>query len=204
MAGPPTFEHEQGYWSGGKVFVGGIDEAGVGPVAGPVVAAAVILDPNSYPARLDDSKKLTGAKREGLFGEIMAKAVCVSVGVATHDQIDEMNIRQATFHAMREAARGLLVPADAFIVDGNVVPPGLGKISKAVVSGDALSLSVAAASIIAKVTRDRLMRAYALQHPHYGFEIHMGYPTKAHVQAITAHGPCAIHRMTFGPLKRFA
>ena len=202
--GPPTFAHEQGFWNEGKAFVSGIDEAGRGPLAGPVVAAAVILDREAYPLRLNDSKKLNEATLEALYSEIMANAVSVSVGLATHAQIDEMNIRQATFYAMREAALGLSVPADAFIVDGNALPQGLGKVAKAVISGDALSLSVAAASIIAKVTRDRLMREYAIQYPHYGFEGHMGYPTKAHVDAIAKHGPCPIHRMTFGPLKSAA
>ena len=108
------------------------------------------------------------------------------------------------FAAMRDAALGLKVEADAFIVDGNAVPTGLGKVAKAVVSGDALSLSVAAASIIAKVTRDRMMREYAVLYPQYGFEVHMGYPTKSHVEAIRKYGPCPIHRMTFGPLKALA
>ncbi|MDW9481183.1 ribonuclease HII [Sinorhizobium meliloti] len=204
QAGPPTFAHEQDFWDEGRTLVSGIDEAGRGPIAGPCSAAAVILDRGAYPARLNDSKKLTNATREQLFDEIMSTAVAVSVGIATHVQIDKMNIRQATFHAMREAALGLSVPADAFIVDGNALPQGLGKVAKAVISGDALSLSVAAASIIAKVTRDRMMREYAAQYPHYGFEIHMGYPTKAHIEAIAKYGPCPIHRMTFGPLKSAA
>ncbi|MBY3155504.1 ribonuclease HII [Rhizobium laguerreae] len=200
-AGLPTFEHEQSFWDEGKRLVGGIDEAGRGPLAGPCIAACVVLDPCNYPSRLNDSKKLNDVTLEALYAEIMASAVGVSIGVATHAQIDEMNIRQATFHAMREAALGLSVPADAFIVDGNALPQGLGRVAKAVISGDALSLSVAAASIIAKVTRDRIMRRYAVQYPDYGFDGHMGYPTKAHVAAISLHGPCPIHRMTFGPLK---
>jgi ribonuclease HII len=204
VVGPPTFAHEQAFWNEGKAFVAGIDEAGRGPLAGPVVAAAVILDRNAYPLRLNDSKKLSELALESIFAEIMESAVSVSVGIATHAQIDEMNIRQATFYAMREAALGLSVEADAFIVDGNALPQGLGRVAKAVISGDALSLSVAAASIVAKVTRDQLMRDYAVQYPHYGFEGHMGYPTKAHVAAIAQHGPCPIHRMTFGPLKSAA
>ena len=201
--GPPTFAHEQAFWNQGHKMVAGIDEAGRGPLAGSVVAAAVILDPADFPALLNDSKKLTEARREELFEEIMAKAV-VAVGVADHAVIDRINIRQATFAAMRDAGLGLKTEADAFIVDGNAVPPGLRKVSKAVVSGDALSLSVAAASIIAKVTRDRMMREAAVLYPQYGFEVHMGYPTKAHVDAIREHGPCPIHRMTFGPLKPYA
>lgn len=204
QVGPPTFAHETGFWNEGKMQVAGVDEAGRGPLAGPCLAASVILDRDAYPLRLNDSKKLNHATLEELYDEIMASAVSVSVGLATHTQIDEMNIRQATFYAMREAALGLSVPADAFIVDGNALPQGLGKVAKAVVSGDALSLSVAAASIIAKVTRDRIMREYAVQYPQYGFELHMGYPTKSHVEAIAKHGPCPIHRMTFGPLKSAA
>jgi ribonuclease HII len=204
QVGPPTFAHEQEFWDQNKPLVAGIDEAGRGPIAGPCVASSVILDPHDYPRGLNDSKKLSTARLEALYAEIMSKAVAVSVGIATHIQIDEMNIRQATFYAMREAALGLSVPADAFIVDGNAMPPGLGKPAKDVISGDALSLSVAAASIIAKVARDRMMREYALQYPQYGFEYHMGYPTKAHVAAINEHGPCPIHRMTFGPLKAAA
>jgi ribonuclease HII len=204
QVGPPTFAHEQEFWNDGKSLVAGIDEAGRGPLCGPCLATSVILNPDKYPAGLNDSKKLTDSKRERLFDEIMAQAVSVSIGIATHAQIDEMNIRQATFFAMREAALGHSVSADAFIVDGNALPPGLGKPASAVISGDALSLSVAAASIIAKVTRDRIMREYAQQYPQYGFEVHMGYPTKAHVAAIAQHGPCPIHRMTFGPLKAAA
>jgi ribonuclease HII len=201
QVGPPTFAREQEFWDQNKPLVAGIDEAGRGPIAGPCVASSVILDPHDYPRGLNDSKKLSAARLEALYAEIMSKAVAVSVGIATHIQIDEMNIRQATFYAMREAALGLSVPADAFIVDGNAMPPGLAKPARAVISGDALCLSVAAASIIAKVTRDRIMREYAVQYPHYGFEGHMGYPTKAHVTAIAEYGPCPIHRMTFGPLK---
>lgn len=201
--GPPTFAHEQAYWNQGYKLVAGIDEAGRGPIAGPVASAAVILDPSDFPSLLNDSKKLTDKKREVIFDEIMAKAI-VSVAVADHHVIDRINIREATFVSMRDAALGLAKEADAFIVDGNAIPPGLKKVSKAVVSGDALSLSVAAASIIAKVTRDRMMREYAVLYPQYGFEVHMGYPTKAHVDAIKEHGPCPIHRMTFGPLKPYA
>lgn len=201
QVGPPTFAHEKTFWNEGKLLVGGIDEAGRGPLAAACVSACVILDRDAYPSRLNDSKKLNRTTLEALYDEIMASAVSVSVGLATHAQIDEMNIRQATFHAMREAALGLSVPADAFIVDGNALPQGLGKVAKAVISGDALSLSVAAASIIAKVTRDRMMREYAEQYPQYGFEVHMGYPTKAHLEALAKYGPCPIHRMTFGPLK---
>ena len=200
VSGPPTFMPEQELWSCGFNRVGGIDEAGRGPLAGPVIAAVVIINPLNYPDGLNDSKKLSCKAKERLFDEIMATSE-VSVGIATHEQIDRINIRQATFLAMRSAALGLAVPADAFIVDGNAVPPGLGKPATALISGDALSRSVAAASIIAKVTRDRMMADYAVQYPVYGFEDHMGYPTKSHVAAIEYHGPCAIHRMTFAPIK---
>jgi ribonuclease HII len=201
--GPPTFAHEKTFWIEGLRLVAGIDEAGRGPLAGPVVAAAVILDPDNYPARLNDSKKLTDTVREQLFDEITESAL-VSVGIVDHAVIDRINIRQATFEAMRQASLGLPEEVDAFIVDGNAIPPGLRKVAKAVVSGDALSLSVAAASIVAKVTRDRMMREFAAQFPSYGFEVHMGYPTRSHVDAIKASGPSPIHRMTFGPLKALA
>jgi ribonuclease HII len=202
-AGPPSFIHESAYWSNSQPRVGGIDEAGRGPLAGGVVAAAVILDRNDFPALLNDSKKLNTATLERLFDEIMEKAV-VSVGIVDHTTIDRVNIREATFLAMREAALGLSTPADAFLVDGNAIPKGLGRPATAIVSGDALSFSIAAASIIAKVTRDRMMRQLAVVYPQYGFDIHMGYPTKAHREAIRVHGPCPVHRMTFGPLKNLA
>lgn len=201
---PPTFEFEKAFWSQGLLRVSGIDEAGRGPLAAEVVGACVVLDPDRYPVGLNDSKKLSSSALEALYEEIMEKAVAVSVGTADHAQIDSMNILQATFHAMRTAAKALSVPADAFLIDGNLVPSGLGAPARSVVKGDALSLSVAAASIIAKVTRDRMMKAHAVLYPQYGFDVHMGYPTKSHLAAIASHGPCPIHRMTFGPLKRVA
>jgi ribonuclease HII len=201
-SGPPTFAFENEFWRAGHGRVAGIDEAGRGCLAGGVAAAAVILDRYRFPARLDDSKKLSASAREALYEEIMSTAV-VSVDVVAHDRIDAVNIRRATFEAMEAAARGLPVAADAYLVDGNALPQGLERPAKAVVSGDALSLSVAAASIVAKVVRDRMMLECAALYPEYGFEIHMGYPTKAHSEAIAKHGPCPIHRMTFGPLKAY-
>jgi ribonuclease HII len=182
--------------------VAGIDEAGRGPLAGPVVAAAVILDPLDFPNLIDDSKKLSEASREELYEQIKEKS-SVSIALVEPAQIDEMNILQATFLAMKQAALTLMPEADAFLIDGNVVPPGLRKVSKAIVGGDRLSLSIAAASIVAKVTRDRLMKEVALRYPEYGFDVHMGYPTKAHTAAIKKYGPSPIHRMTFGSLKAF-
>ena len=199
--GPPSFEFEKEFWSKGLKLIGSLDEAGRGPLAGPVVAAAVILDPELYPAGLNDSKKLTDAKRERLFDEIMEMAQ-VSIGIADHRKIDAVNIRQATLLAMRDAAIGLPITADAFLIDGNVVPEGLGKPARAIVSGDALSLSISAASIIAKVTRDRLMREFAKQYPQYGFDQHKGYGTPKHYDAIRQYGILNEHRRSF--LKNFS
>jgi ribonuclease HII len=198
----PSFDYEEIYWNQGLQKVAGIDEAGRGPLAGPVVAAAVILDPLDFPNLIDDSKKLSEASREELYEQIKEKS-SVSIALVEPAQIDEMNILQATFLAMKQAALTLMPEADAFLIDGNVVPPGLRKVSKAIVGGDRLSLSIAAASIVAKVTRDRLMKEVALRYPEYGFDVHMGYPTKAHTAAIKKYGPSPIHRMTFGSLKAF-
>ena len=177
----------------------GVDEAGRGPLAGPVVAAAVILNPQDIPTGLQDSKKLTEAKREALFPLIMEKAQ-VGVGIADAARIDTMNILQATLWAMEQAVSELNPAPNHCLIDGNRVPTGLKGRATALVKGDGRSLSIAAASIIAKVTRDRMMQAYALDFPHYGFDIHKGYGTAAHLAALRAHGPCPIHRNSFGPV----
>jgi ribonuclease HII len=177
----------------------GVDEAGRGPLAGPVVAAAVILNPQDIPAGLQDSKKLTEAKREALFPLIMEKAQ-VGVGIADAARIDRDNILQATLWAMEQAVLELTPAPTHCLIDGNRVPQGLSARATALIKGDGRSLSIAAASIIAKVTRDRMMRAYALDFPHYGFDIHKGYGTAAHLAALRAHGPCPIHRTSFGPV----
>lgn len=177
----------------------GIDEAGRGPWAGPVVAAAVILDPARVPHGLDDSKKLTAARREKLFQAIRT-AARVGVGIAEVDEIDQLNILRATDLAMARALADLPEPPRLALVDGNRVPPGLGCDARAVVGGDALSASVAAASIIAKVTRDRIMVALSQQFPGYGWERNSGYGVKAHAEALHRLGVTPHHRRSFKPI----
>lgn len=189
------YEYETPCWAKGQT-VCGIDEAGRGPLAGPVCAAAVILDPNDRIEGVNDSKKLSEKKREELFDEITRRALGYAIAFASHAEIDEINILQATFLAMRRAFDGLSLRPDVAFVDGNR-DPGLGCPTLCIVKGDAKSASVAAASILAKVTRDRYMKEMAVKYPAYGFEIHKGYPTKAHREAILLHGPCEIHRTTF-------
>lgn len=188
------YEYETPCWAKGQT-VCGIDEAGRGPLAGPVCAAAVILDPNDRIEGVNDSKKLSEKKREELFDEITRRALGYAIAFASHAEIDEINILQATFLAMRRAFDGLSLRPDVAFVDGNR-DPGLGCPTLCIVKGDAKSASVAAASILAKVTRDRYMKEMAVKYPAYGFEIHKGYPTKAHREAILLHGPCEIHRAT--------
>lgn len=180
--------------------VAGVDEAGRGPLAGPVSAAAAILDPARPIAGLADSKTLTAAQREALFEEILAKAT-VSVAFMTARQIEETDIRKASLEAMRRAVAGLALPPDFALIDGRDVPPGLPCPARAVIGGDGISASIAAASIIAKVLRDRMMARAELSFPGYGFGRHAGYGTKQHKTAISELGPCALHRMSFAPFK---
>ncbi|MBC7282774.1 ribonuclease HII [Hoeflea sp.] len=182
-------------------FVAGLDEAGRGPLAGPVVAAAVILDPDSIPDGLNDSKVLKPARREHLFEIIMASCH-VGIASASAREIERTDIRVASLMAMRCAVAALPVRADYALVDGRDVPPGLECQARALIKGDARSLSIAAASIVAKVMRDRMMIRAALVHPGYGFDTHMGYGAPKHLAAIAEHGPCPLHRMTFRPLRR--
>lgn len=184
----------------GYTAICGIDEAGRGPLAGPVYAAAVILPAGCDIPGLNDSKKLTEAKREALFDVICDRAVAFGIGSADEKEIDAVNILQATYLAMRRAVEALPVPCDFAMVDGNRMPP-LPVPGRTIVKGDAQSASIAAASILAKVSRDRLMLQYARQYPAYGFEKHKGYGTKDHYAALEAHGPCPIHRLSF--LKKF-
>lgn len=179
--------------------IAGIDEAGRGPLAGPVVAAAVILDANSIPQGLNDSKKLSAGKREELF-EIICRSAHVSVAAVSQSQIDRMNIRAATLCAMRQALAGLAVAPLHALIDGRDVPPDLRCPADAIVKGDARSVSIAAASIIAKVTRDRMMLAASRFYPGYGFENHMGYGTAAHLEALDRLGASRLHRATFRPV----
>ncbi len=196
---PPHFDFETAILARGLMPVCGVDEAGRGPWAGPVVAAAVILNMNSLPRGLDDSKKLSPARREALFGEIMVSAV-VGIGIAGVERIDRDNILQANHWAMQQAVAALATPPALALVDGNRAPPLLCRV-ETIVAGDAQSLSIAAASIIAKVTRDRIMVALDGEYPGYGFASHKGYGTEAHQEALVRLGPCIHHRRSFAPVR---
>lgn len=191
---------EQSYFHEGVQLICGVDEAGRGPLAGPVCAAAVILPPNLEIPGLNDSKKLSDKRRRELYPVIMEKAVAYGIGFADHTEIDEINILQATFLAMERAIQALNIKPELALIDGNRAKD-FGLPVKTVVQGDSLSASIAAASVLAKVTRDDVMLKMAEEYPQYGFEIHKGYGTKAHYQALKDYGPCPIHRMTF--LKKF-
>jgi ribonuclease HII len=180
-------------------LIAGVDEAGRGPLAGPVVAAAVILDDLSPIKGLADSKKLTAARREKLFDEIRAKALCCSIAQASVEEIEQLNILQATLLAMRRAVEGLRLKPAKVLVDGNRLPV-LDVLAEDIVQGDALVPAISAASILAKVTRDRWCAEYDLQFPQYGFAKHKGYGTAEHMAALKAHGACPEHRKTFRPV----
>ena len=181
-------------------LVAGVDEAGRGPLAGPVVAAAVILDDLKPIRGLGDSKVITARKRELLFDEIRAKALCCSIAEASAEEIDRLNILQATLLAMRRAVEAMRLLPHRVVVDGNRVPV-LKMPVAAVVKGDALVPAISAASILAKVHRDRLCQAMHAQHPHYGFDGHKGYPTPEHLAALQQHGACPEHRRSFAPVR---
>ena len=181
-------------------LVAGVDEAGRGPLAGPVVAAAVILDDLAPIRGLADSKTLGARTRERLFDEIRAKALCCSIAQASVQEIDASDILQATLLAMRRAVLGLRLRPHEVLVDGNRLPQ-LPMPAQAIVKGDARVQAIAAASILAKVQRDRLCVELHARYPHYGFDGHKGYPTPAHLAALRAHGPCAEHRRSFGPVR---
>lgn len=182
--------------------IAGVDEAGRGPLVGTVVAAAVILDPNNPIAGLNDSKKLSEKKREKLFIEIQEKALAWAIAEASPAEIDELNILQASLLAMRRAVEALQVQPDQVLVDGNKIPQGLNMPCEAVVGGDALHAEISAASILAKVTRDRQMLELDQKFPQFGFAKHKGYPTKAHFEAIALHGVTTEHRRSFGPVRK--
>ena len=177
----------------------GVDEAGRGPLMGPVVAAAVILDDLKPIKGLADSKKLTALQRDKLYDEIRAKALCCSIAMATVEEIDELNILQATMLAMKRAVEGLRLKPHKVLVDGNRLP-ALQMLAEAIVKGDAKVPAISAASILAKVTRDRWCAEYDLQYPQYGFAGHKGYGTAAHLLALQEHGACPQHRKTFAPV----
>ena len=180
-------------------LVAGVDEAGRGPLAGPVVAAAVILDARQPIAGLADSKKLTALRRGKLFHESLAKALCCSIAEASVEEIERLNILQATMLAMQRAVEGLRLKPGHVLVDGNRLPT-LGMTSEAIVKGDATVPAISAASILAKVTRDRWCAQVDVDYPQYGIAGHKGYGTAAHLQALQDHGACPLHRKTFAPV----
>ena len=194
------WEIEDGFYAGGVKVICGVDEAGRGPLAGPVCAAAVILPPHLEIPGLTDSKKLTDKKRRELFPVIQEQAIAWGIGWASEKEIDEINILQATFLAMQRALDQLTVKPDLALIDGNR-EKDFGLPVKTVVKGDSLSMNIAAASILAKVSRDDVMVKLAEEYPQYQFEIHKGYGTKAHYAALTEHGASPVHRMSF--LKKF-
>ena len=192
--------YEHAAFAEGYQTVCGVDEAGRGPLAGPVCAAAVILPADLQIEGLNDSKKLTDKKRRELFDVITGNAVSYGIAMASEQEIDEINILQATFLAMQRAIDQLTIRPDLALIDGNRAKD-FGLPVRTIVKGDSLSASIAAASILAKVTRDRLMERLDEKYPQYGFAVHKGYGTKRHYEALRAYGPCDIHRRTF--LKKF-
>lgn len=179
----------------------GIDEAGRGPLAGPLVVAAVILDPARRINGIADSKQLSEAEREKLYERIVARAVAYSVIVVEVDEIDRINIFQATMHGMRRALLALTPCPQMALIDGNRLPPELPCNARAIIGGDDSEPAIGAASILAKVTRDRLMCALDAHHPNYGFARHKGYSTPEHFEALRVHGPCVLHRRSFAPVR---
>ena len=202
----PSFRHEQRHERQGALRIAGLDEAGRGPLAGPVVAAAAVIDRGAANRRLlgliDDSKKLDHEDREAAYAAMVASGlVTYGVGEATAEEIDRLNILQATYLAMRRALQALADPPDIVLVDGNRVPPQLGCRAEPIVGGDALSYSIAAASIFAKVTRDRAMTRLAEIHPGYGWQTNRGYGTEEHLAALRSLGPTVHHRRSFAPVR---
>ena len=193
----PDFSYENSVRQNGYNFVCGVDEAGRGPLAGPVCAAAVILPENCEIEGLDDSKKISEKKREILFNEIVEKAVSYNIAYGTLEEIEKYNILEATYLAMNRAVEGLKIKPDFALIDGNRTPKNITVPCETVVKGDSKSYSIAAASILAKVTRDRLMTEYDKKYPEYLFAKHKGYGTKAHYEAIRQYGVCEIHRLSF-------
>ena len=193
----PDYEFEKAAVNSGFSCICGVDEAGRGPLAGPVCAASVILPEGAVIAGLDDSKKLTEKKREKLYDIIKQTAVAYSVAYGTLEEIETVNILEATYLAMNRAIEGLTIKPDFSLIDGNRVPRGIKIPCETIVKGDSKSMSVAAASVLAKVTRDRLMLEYDKKYPEYNFKKHKGYGTKEHTELIKQYGPCEIHRLSF-------
>lgn len=198
---PGMWGYEREAWRAGYRLVAGVDEAGRGPLAGPVIAAAVILPSDFDPNGINDSKKLTASERETAFDRIMGQCHCVGIGSTTSQTIDQVNILQATRLAMLQALENLDLPPDFVLLDG-LKMPGFPFPSKAIVKGDSASVSIAAASIVAKVTRDRIMEELDSQYPQYGFARHKGYGAPEHLEALKRFGPCPEHRFTFSPIRK--
>tara|TARA_R110002020_G_scaffold8652_8_gene34397 strand:- start:48 stop:737 length:690 start_codon:yes stop_codon:yes gene_type:complete len=196
----PDYSHEAELRAKGARIIAGVDEAGRGPLAGPVVVSAVVLDPARIPAGLNDSKKLGQEQREALFEQVMASALAISVVVAPPSIILTRNIRGATLWAMAQAACGLSLRPDRVLIDGRDVPMGLPCSGLALIGGDGRSVSIAAASIVAKVTRDRMCAIMDCDAPAFGFAGHKGYGTARHMAALSQHGPCRHHREAFAPV----
>lgn len=190
---------ESTLWKRGLQFIAGIDEVGRGPLAGPVVAAAVIFPPDFFLSRVDDSKRLSLEMREQLYPQIIESCTTYGVGIVSVEEIDRLNIYQAAMLAMRKALSQLFPAAQHVLVDGRRPIPELDLPQTAIIKGDGLSFTIGAASIIAKVIRDRMMIDYHRQFPHYAFDEHKGYPTPAHIAALRQYGPCEIHRRSFHP-----
>ncbi len=198
----PTLARERALWAAGARYVAGVDEVGRGPLAGPVVAAAVVLSPDGLPTDdLRDSKLMTAAGRDAAAAVIRGYAVAWALGAASVREIDRVNILRASVRAMRRALGRLAIPVDRVLVDGNPLPD-LGYVHEAIVGGDNRSLSIAAASVLAKVTRDRLMTALAPRYPAFGWEHNKGYATTAHLAALDTVGPTLHHRRSFTPVSQ--
>jgi len=202
-----NLETEKQYFDNGYQLIGGVDEAGRGPLAGPVVAACVVIGPDFKIDNADlelvaDSKKLTAKRREHLFGVIRDHVLAVEIGIVDNRIIDKINILQASFLAMRQAIKKLKIQPDYILVDGSLKISKLDRPQTPIISGDSKVWTIAAASIIAKVSRDWLMTEIDKKYPNYGFIKHKGYGTKAHLAKIKEHGPCPIHRFSFAPLKK--
>ena len=195
----PDFRLEQDAFADGHRIVAGVDEVGRGPLAGPVVAAAVVLDPARIPAGLNDSKKLS-AKRRAVLHDRIAEVAQVSVAEATVEEIDDLNILRASHLAMERAVAGLPVAPAMALIDGNLIPRGLGIPARAIIKGDGVSVSIAAASIMAKIWRDRVMWDLAQHYPGYGWETNAGYPSKSHKEALRNLGVTPHHRRSFRPV----
>jgi len=192
---------EREHWRAGLTLLCGVDEVGVGPLAGPLVAAAVILPPEIGIRGIDDSKRLSASRRGALAGEIRARATAVGVGVVEVEDVDRLNPYWAALEAMRRAVHALPVAPQRLLVDARTIP-AVEVPQESIVRGDARSYSIAAASIVAKETRDALMRELDRRFPQYGFASHMGYGTRAHLEALARYGPCAAHRRSFSPVRQ--